>query len=250
LFEEDLLKPLPSPKRSIKKTSKTNKSNISASSLSPSSSSSRSSSSSYNSIQQNDGKSKLKSFRFHKSLGGNLNKIHDATQGGTCNKKSNNVCEKGDLIKKNNESLENYFLKFDRSNKATFPKDKSKSTETKNCQNNNTQSSNLKLIEDESKKMVPNNKNKSISTPKLISNDKVVEINNKNDVEINNIKDLSVELDQKLSTGQLDSKSFSKLNFSPKFDLKYYSTHSSFTSGDDGEYFSLFVKKNKILLFW
>jgi len=94
--------------------------------------------------------------------------------------------------------------------------------------------------------MVPNNKNKSISTPKLISNGKDVEISNKKDAEINNKKDLSIELDQKLTTGQLDSKSFSKLNFSPKFDLKYYSTHSCFTSGDDGEYFSLFVKNIQI----
>lgn len=223
LFEEDILKSVPNPKKSLKKISTTQKPTISRTSLSPSSSSStsRSSSSSYNSIELSNRSTKFKSLRFHKSLGANINKIHDAAQGGTCNKKAKNVCEKGDLIKKNNESLEKYFLKFNRSSKISSVNDDLKAIELNKCESPIRMP--LKIIGDERKQTFSNSKFKSETAAKLISNE---------EANICKKKDLTVELDQKINPDLLNSK-FSKLNFSPKFDLKYYSTHSSLTS-DDG----------------
>ena len=187
--------------------------------MSPSSSSA-SSSSSYKSIELSKSSSKFKSHRFHKSLGGNLNKKHDSAQGGTCNKKAKSVSEKGGLIKTNNESLENYFLKFDRSSKTTsVNEDSSKKPE-------NSMEKSSELIKNETKQLVLSDATKNQHASKFFSSDDGVNIKNK--------KTLSVELHPKttINPEQLHSK-FGMLNFSPKFDLKYYSTHSSFTS-DDG----------------
>ena len=199
-----ILIPMQPSKIAPRETSKSSNSLSSSSSSSLSPSSSSSSSSSYNSIDLKQ--AKLNSTTMHKSLGGNLNQMCDPIQGGTCNSNANtaktihnkkylNANELNKNNSKNDDNLKKYFLKFDRS--TITPNTSSKSNDK--CDTNNHSPQDTKSVNFRPKSPIPSKTPRDTGEPKLPDN----------------------------SSTNNNLKSFNRLNFRPRFDLKYQSSTSS-----------------------